>query len=249
MGAVFLKHPENAREQRGCEGCHGPAKIHAESGGELKTGLVTYRKDDPTPVEQRNQTCLECHSGGNRTLWAGAAHESRNVACTNCHTVMKQVSERNMLKYATAIETCGQCHPQRKNQMQRFAHMPLREGKMDCNSCHQPHGTASDKLLIASSVNETCTSCHSEKRGPYLWEHPPVVESCANCHDPHGSSNEKQLVVPRPRLCQRCHTGGHPGRPYPELASNSKFVNSRSCSNCHANIHGSNHPSGQTFTR
>jgi DmsE family decaheme c-type cytochrome len=224
--------------------------VHAESGGEKRGSLITFSKKDTVSVERRNATCLECHSGGNRTMWAGAAHESRGVACTNCHTMMKQVSERGMLKYATAMETCGQCHQQRKNQMQKFAHMPVREGKMDCTSCHQPHGTASDKLLLASSVNETCYSCHTEKRGPFLWEHAPVTESCSNCHDAHGSSNEKQLVAPRPRLCQRCHDpSGHPGRPYPETASNSRFVFNRSCSNCHFNIHGSNHPSGKTFTR
>jgi DmsE family decaheme c-type cytochrome len=105
-------------------------------------------------------------------------------------------------------------------------------------------------------VNETCTSCHTEKRGPYLWEHAPVTESCSNCHDAHGTNNEKQLVTPRPRLCQRCHDpSGHPGRPYAADASNamgasnSRFIYSRQCSNCHFNIHGSNHPSGSTFTR
>jgi DmsE family decaheme c-type cytochrome len=163
---------------------------------------------------------------------------------------MKQASDRAMLKYSSAMTTCGQCHKQRQAQMQRFAHMPVREGKMDCVSCHNPHGTASDKLLVGNSVNETCYSCHTEKRGPYLWEHQPVTESCSNCHDPHGSSNEKQLVVARPRLCQRCHDpSGHPGRPYAETPANSRFLYSRQCSNCHYNIHGSNHPSGATFTR
>ena len=249
-GPLFLSHPETATERLGCEGCHGPGKIHAESGGELKTGLVTFSKNDPTPVERRNATCLQCHEGGARTFWFGAAHESRGVACTSCHRIMKQESDRSQLKYATVGQTCAQCHPQRQAQMQRFAHMPLREGKMDCTSCHDPHGTATEKLLVGNSVNETCFSCHTEKRGPFLWEHAPVVESCANCHDPHGSSNSKQLVVPRPRLCQRCHDESrHPTRPYRDDPSFSRFIEGRQCSNCHFNIHGSNHPSGMTFTR
>ena len=42
--------------------------------------------------------------------------------------------------------------------------------------------------LKAASVNEQCYTCHTEKRGPFLWEHAPVRESCLNCHTPHGSN-------------------------------------------------------------
>jgi DmsE family decaheme c-type cytochrome len=255
MGSVFLAAPRNDVERRGCEGCHGPAKIHVESGGELKTGMITFSKNDSTPVEQRNALCMQCHEGGARLDWAGSTHDSRGVACTQCHRVMVQVSERRQLKQATVVETCGQCHLQKRAQMARFAHMPVREGKMDCASCHNPHGTPNDKLLKASSVNEACYSCHTEKRGPFLWEHAPVAESCANCHDLHGSSNDKLLVVPRARLCQRCHDEAqHPTRPYSTSlpaadSANSRFLYGRQCQNCHFNIHGSNHPSGARFTR
>jgi DmsE family decaheme c-type cytochrome len=133
----------------------------------------------------------------------------------------------------------------------RFSHMPVGEGKMECTSCHSPHGSANEKLLIASSVNETCFSCHTEKRGPFLWEHAPVVENCANCHDSHGSNKEKMLKVARPRLCQQCHAGtGHPTQPrIVGRPSDVPFVFNRACSNCHFNIHGSNHPAGAFFTR
>jgi DmsE family decaheme c-type cytochrome len=99
-------------------------------------------------------------------------------------------------------------------------------------------------------VNETCYTCHSEKRGPYLWEHPPVVENCANCHDPHGSNHEKMLKVPRPRLCQQCHPTGHGGPlAKPSDPAQVRFVFNKACNNCHFNLHGSNHPAGAFFTR
>jgi DmsE family decaheme c-type cytochrome len=249
-GSLFSVHPRDSIGRLGCEGCHGPASTHVESGGDERGGLISYQRNDPTPVDQRNALCLRCHQGGARFDWAGGAHESREIACTDCHRIMAQVSERSQLKRATLGQTCGQCHQQRQTQLQRFSHMPLREGKMDCTSCHNPHGTATEKLLVGNSVNETCYSCHTEKRGPFLWEHAPVVESCANCHDPHGSSNAKQLVVPRPRLCQRCHDESrHPTRPYRDDPSFNRYIEGRQCSNCHFNIHGSNHPSGMTFTR
>ena len=58
---------------------------------------------------------------------------------------------------------------------------------------------------VGSSVAESCMSCHTEMRGPMLWEHAPVRENCATCHDPHGSSNDRMLAVRMPMLCQRCH--------------------------------------------
>ena len=192
-GSLLMAHPRNTHEKLGCESCHGAAKQHGNSGGEERGALVTFGGKLPSPVATRNAVCLNCHEKTARTLWKGSAHEARNVACTDCHTVMHNESERGNLKKATVLEACGSCHAQRKAQAMRFSHMPVGEGKMECTSCHSPHGSANEKLLIASSVNETCFSCHTEKRGPFLWEHAPVVENCANCHDSHGSNKEKML--------------------------------------------------------
>ncbi len=252
MGRLFLRHPRNTVERLACESCHGPGKAHADAGGGKgkEAKLVTFAKDDPTPVEQRNQACLACHTKGNRVFWQGSAHDSRDVACTSCHRVMENHSPRAQLAKATVIETCGQCHIQKRAQQMRSSHMPLREGKMDCTSCHNPHGTVTPALLKENSVNDTCYTCHAEKRGPFLWEHAPVVESCSNCHDPHGSNHERMLKLAKPRLCQQCHVETrHPTNPYGRDTASLKFVMGRACASCHVNIHGSNHPSGFAFTR
>ncbi|MBI2834510.1 MAG: cytochrome C, partial [Acidobacteria bacterium] len=97
-----------------------------------------------------------------------------------------------------------------------------------------------------------CVNCHAEKRGPFLWEHAPVRENCTTCHDPHGASNDRMLVSKAPMLCQRCHVSSrHPATIYDAVAvtsRNSRIIG-RACLNCHPNIHGSNHPSGNTFQR
>jgi DmsE family decaheme c-type cytochrome len=249
MGKLIKDNGPAEHGTQGCESCHGPSKAHVESGGDVRPPISFSRKAK-TPVAERNATCLNCHEKTARTLWKGSTHESRNVACTDCHTVMHAVSERGNLKQQTVVETCANCHAQKKAQLTRFAHMPLGEGKMECTSCHNPHGSPNDKMLLASSVNETCFSCHAEKRGPFLWEHMPVVESCANCHDPHGSNKERMLKVSRPRLCQQCHPTAHGGpTAKPSDAAAVRFAYNRGCSNCHFNIHGSNHPAGAFFTR
>lgn len=255
MGQLFLKAAKTEQQKEGCEACHGPGSLHVDAGGKKPGLLMDFSAKDPRPVSERNAQCLSCHDRTARLFWQGSQHESRNVACTNCHTVMSNVSERAQLKKATVTETCAQCHAQRAAQLARFSHMPFREGKMDCATCHNPHGSPTEKLLKGNSPNDVCYSCHAEKRGPFLHEHPPVVESCGNCHDAHGTNNEKMLVVAKPRLCQRCHDGNyHPARSYnlssPTTApAASRYIMERQCVNCHFNIHGSNHPSGGAFTR
>jgi DmsE family decaheme c-type cytochrome len=252
MGRIFLQFPRSANEKMGCEGCHGPGKAHVDAGGGKGVGgLITFAKKDKTPVAKRNEVCTTCHTKGPHLFWKGSSHESRDVACTNCHKVMEDVSPKFQLAKATVIDTCGQCHTKQRGQTLRSSHMPLREGKMTCTSCHNPHGTISPALLKEPTPNATCFNCHADKRGPFLWQHMPVVESCANCHDPHGSNHERMLKVAKPRLCQQCHVETrHPTSPYGFADSGSlKFTMGKACVNCHVNIHGSNHPSGFAFTR
>jgi DmsE family decaheme c-type cytochrome len=156
------------------------------------------------------------------------------------------------LKEKTQRELCSTCHRDKVAKLDRSGHMPVREGKLQCTSCHNVHGTTNVRLLRkGDSIAESCTSCHAEKRGPFLWEHAPVRDGCVTCHDPHGSSNERMLVVKSPMLCQRCHVAArHPSTVYDTLQMQTSVrVYGRSCMTCHPSIHGSNHPSGQRFVR
>src|SRR5450631_394113 len=109
-GKLLLQHPRDEKERLGCESCHGPGKVHAESGGEERGALIYFSKKTKTPVAERNAACLQCHEKTARTLWKGSAHESRNVACTDCHTAMHQESERGNLKKVSVMQTCARCH-------------------------------------------------------------------------------------------------------------------------------------------
>jgi predicted CXXCH cytochrome family protein len=77
-------------------------------------------------------------------------------------------------------------------------------------------------------------------------------ENCTSCHDAHGSNNERMLVAKEPMLCQRCHVSSrHPATIYDQTQVNARSnrVMGRSCTQCHSQIHGSNHPSGNFFLR
>jgi len=251
MGRLFLRQPRNSQEGLACENCHGPGGEHvAKGGGKGVGGMISFAKNDKTPVDKRNQMCMTCHNKGSHMFWRGSAHEARDVACTACHKVMEDISPRHQLARPTDMETCGTCHIDKRAAATKFSRHPMLEGKMGCSSCHNPHGSITPALLKEPSLNDTCFNCHAEKRGPFLWGHAPVVERCANCHDPHGSNHEKMLKLSRPRLCQQCHIESrHPTSPYGRDTGSLKFVMGRSCSDCHVQIHGSNHPSGHAFTR
>ncbi len=233
-----------------CETCHGPGQAHVDSGGD-KTKI---RRFSALSAQDANNTCLSCHSkNGSHAQWNGSMHDARNVSCVSCHSVHNPKSEKAQLKTVRVTETCATCHKQEAMKIQKSSHMPLQEGKMECTSCHSPHGSNNIRMLKTGNwLNESCTSCHTEKRGPFLWEHSAVRENCASCHDPHGSNNERMLVAKLPMLCQRCHVASnHPATMYngPQLLNMSNRLIGRACVNCHAQIHGSNHPAGDKFLR
>jgi DmsE family decaheme c-type cytochrome len=234
----------------GCESCHGPGKAHVEGGGD-KTKIVNPKNLEPRDA---SEMCTTCHDRGTHALWSGSQHDQRNVSCSACHSVHSPKGPKQLTK-ATEFELCSTCHRQITNKQKRLNHMPVREGAIVCSSCHNPHGSANVKLLkVGTTVDESCTSCHPEKRGPYLWEHAPVADSCVNCHDPHGSNNDRMLVAKVPYLCQRCHvTSRHPPTVYDgytlQNSQNANKIFAKGCISCHQQIHGSNAPSGKAFLR
>jgi len=259
MGKAFA-HPHTPDEAHDCESCHGPGKGHVEAGGGKDTIPVRFTADSRNTVAEKNAACIQCHSRGNRLFWKGSPHDSRGMACTDCHnahqalhtTLTQEARFNSPLTQNTGLkkgqpELCLDCHQMRRAQLQRSSHMPYREGKVTCTSCHNPHGSPNPSQLLQSTVNENCISCHTERRGPFLWEHPPVMENCANCHEAHGSSNPQLLKVRMPRVCDSCHVSSrHPTTP---ILLNSIRDFNRGCTNCHSTIHGSNNPSGNAFLR
>jgi DmsE family decaheme c-type cytochrome len=260
-----MAHTPHATVEGNCVNCHKGAAAHAAAQVEGKPAPgPKFPRDDPKAA---NATCLTCHDKNSQANWHLTAHDRRNVACTSCHSVHAPKSPRSLLQAKTDSEVCFGCHKSERAKTLRTSHHPVREGKMGCTSCHNPHDGSRPKLLKAESTNELCYTCHTEKRGPFLFEHAPVREDCTSCHEPHGSNHKRLLAQKLPNLCWNCHlTGsGHfgsgdnlstelgarvapPGAPAGFPTVNSRFVE-KNCKNCHINLHGSNSPSGAYFVR
>ncbi len=258
-----------------CQSCHGVSDKHVAGGkAESKNAsrpapdvvFATRTTANPgSPPLKQQETCLACHKAGKRMFWDASPHQNHDVPCSSCHSV--HVAADPVLSKATQPEVCYACHKTQRAQTHLVSTHPIDAGLMACSSCHNPHGSVGPKLLVKNSVNDTCFTCHAEKRGPFLWEHQPVTDDCTNCHTPHGSTNTPLLKARPPWLCQECHSGDHGAQvnsganlqngavttvnginPLANAAARIQ-TGGRACLNCHVLVHGSNHPAGAKFQR
>lgn len=250
-----------------CEACHGPGvsgSVFMEQA--LKTGshvgkvrpgdkrppIINFGSKSDEPVSVQNGMCLTCHEGQHRIEWKGSVHETNDLACASCHTI--HTPHDPVLDKVTQPDVCTTCHQKQRAEFLKPSTHPLHAGQLACSDCHAPHGGSASTLLKRPTLNETCYTCHAEKRGPFLWEHAPASEDCTLCHTPHGSINPALLKKRPPLLCQQCHSQiGHPSIAKTTAGlpggNPSGFLLLGACTNCHTQVHGSNHPSGVKLMR
>ena len=273
--------PHSARNDSSgsmCQACHGNAADHLKD-------PIKFKPENPFgkngTAQQRTDTCLACHSSNrNLAFWTSGKHQLNEVTCANCHSIHGRSLAPTINKFVTTFlpnqeDICANCHQPIRAATFKPSHHPIIEGKIRCTDCHNPHGAITPAMLKNPTINDQCYSCHADKRGPFVFSHPPVEENCTTCHNPHGSVHAKLLNESAPNLCQDCHDGSrHPGTIYgaaggftcqpgdtssacagkpvgsPNANVNTRLI-ARACVNCHSQIHGSNAPGarGQFFTR
>jgi predicted CXXCH cytochrome family protein len=258
-----------------CESCHGPGSRHVESGDP-----AAIRSFNTLPAQQAAQVCLSCHRQDAALDWAGSQHAGVDVTCTSCHGIhqsrravegLGRQPEGMQPVHASApaakgslkqreMDLCVSCHQEKRARMFMSSRHPVREGRMGCSSCHNPHGGVQGVAMLRTGerANELCTSCHAAKAGPFVFEHAPVEENCMTCHDPHGTMANNLLKQNEPFLCLQCHEMHFhnarvaPTSPFYLPAGGSNNPNGRAgfqmaygtrCSACHSRVHGSDMPS------
>jgi DmsE family decaheme c-type cytochrome len=225
-----------------CESCHGDGTKHIESSGDKAFIRGFHTRADA-------DTCLNCHlpTGDHSGLRGGIHTNSETVRCTTCHSVHSPVPKSPHLLAKAPVPLCASCHPVQTASLQSkpFAHR-LGRGGLDCTSCHDPHGRPGKESLKKTRDGEQpCLDCHAEKRGPFVFEHPPsgLVGDCTTCHQPHGSMNPKQLTRANVfQLCLECHStlSASTLGSQPPSFHNLTQARYRNCTTCHVAIHGSN---------
>lgn len=252
-------NPSRGWAAQACESCHGPGAKHAES-----ADAKDIRQPAKLNPAEADRTCLGCHR--NNTTQFGrvlAGHAKETVGCPQCHTVHGANGRPLVVRKAADINSqCAACHVSVWASFQKPYKHRLPEGAMACTNCHNPHASNMPQSMRLSFGNEpTCFTCHSDKRGPFVFEHAPVrFEGCSSCHEPHGSANPRMLIRHEVRLvCLECHANNPPTpvapTPLAVLTPPSAKMNNlgqvppafhdlrsprfQNCTLCHVKIHGS----------
>lgn len=224
---------------QGCEACHGPGKAHAESGGDI-TKIVRFKT---LSREDSSRRCLSCHEfGEEHANFLRSEHLKNNVGCVDCHSAHHPKVERALLTTAQPM-LCYGCHGEIRPQFSKPVHHRVNEGLLTCSNCHNPHGGFLTRQLRSTAAqDQICFSCHTDKAGPFVFEHAPVkTEGCISCHTPHGSSNPRLLKRSQVNvLCLECHTLTVDSIAPTEPSFHNQAQKYQACTLCHAAIHGSN---------
>jgi len=220
----------------GCESCHGPGSVHAES-NEKKDILG---KEDLASLDAsgRSAACLSCH-GKRMAKWKGTEHAAADVSCWDCHRdQLHFVSEAEKSFVRQSPGRCAACHANVESEFRLQYRHPVAAGKLSCLSCHDLHAEGRVGFRVKSGTAE-CVSCHTSVAGPWVFEHDALEEGCTTCHRPHGSVNRRLLTESGNALCLKCHAQSD----FPAVGKrvhNYPLAAGGLCTDCHLQVHGSN---------
>jgi DmsE family decaheme c-type cytochrome len=237
---------------KACESCHGPGSKHIESGS-----AEDIRQPAKLRPAETDRICLTCHfNQPTQAARINSAHAKNQVSCISCHSVHKTDAGPHGVGPAALVarkptdvnRLCAGCHADIWASFQKPYKHRLPEGAMSCVDCHNPHGSASamhGNIQLTRANEPACMNCHSDKVGPFSFEHAPVrLQGCTACHMPHGSANPRMLTRPQVQfVCLECHsflpsTNAKMGT-VPPAFHDLRSARFQNCTLCHQKVHGS----------
>lgn len=165
----------HAGTEVGCADCHGD-QVHFESQAR-------------PAIEFRNSSdfCIQCHTATVAEFRLPYRHQvlEGHLTCGDCHDVHRGPDPA---AWDAVNQTCLGCHTQMAGPFV-FEHSAV-SGE-ECLSCHRPHGSHHDKLLVQDG-NGLCLQCHFEVtfRSEDNWalgdvNHGGLMTGEARCYDCH----------------------------------------------------------------
>ncbi|SPF34375.1 exported hypothetical protein [Candidatus Sulfotelmatobacter kueseliae] len=145
-----------APKEQLCFSCHEKSKEEDLHGPYDKGQCVTchdpHTSDYPKQLRaEGNALCMACH--------ADRAKLDATVSLFGSQTMDKDSFEQIEKVVPNASVKAG--HPFAKHPIADITD-PLSGGKMSCLSCHQPHSSPADKLIVVAKTHngDVCAACH-----------------------------------------------------------------------------------------
>jgi predicted CXXCH cytochrome family protein len=178
----------------GCEKCHGPGSDHVREQG--RPNIINPAKLN---YVQANDTCIQCHSQGQPLTnpikgkyydWPVGFHMGKQLVD------FWKLEDHKLGELSFTHFPDGTAH---KNRMQGndFVQSLMYTRGVTCASCHDPHGSKNNAMLI-KPVGEICSTCHgpNTQNGP----HAPTIE--AHTHHAANSPGSECVACHMPKIEQ-----------------------------------------------
>lgn len=227
--AADLKGRVHSPAVRDCLTCHDPHT--SDNKNQLKKAVSGDSKND--------NLCLTCHDKGMNVPKDGSRHAALDMGCDTCHVTHK-TGDKSKVEFAYHLakgtpDLCLDCHDV-KDEALKKAHRNQPFEKADCITCHDPHQSASPKLmakfqhppfadkscetcheaakdgkvvLTQESSRALCVTCHDDKAKlieTAKVQHPGAAGDCTDCHNPHASKSPGLPKTTSVDICLTCHS-------------------------------------------
>ena len=251
-GKALLGRPRDAHDSLGCESCHGPSKRHGDSGGEERGNMIVFGGKHPSPVAaaQRQLPFLPSEDGANGVARKRARVAQRRVRGlphghapgVGAQPPQETDGARDLrLVPRDPKESAGALRPHAAGSEQDGVHELPQPARLAGRPsyCSPARRTKRASPVTPTSVARSSGSTRrSSRTAPTVTTRTAAaMRKCSSSLGRDCASNAtRALGIRSPRAIRR-------------RRATIQFLFNRQCSNCHFNIHGSNHPSGFAFTR